>query len=86
MGVPMILDLIISSSRQSCCNFGPPIAKARMEINNKLLFIMIEETSFQVGPEVICPAESTTLAAAAETGELRDCPPAVITVSAHEIH
>ena len=24
MGVPMILDLIIGSSWQSCCNFGPP--------------------------------------------------------------
>lgn len=56
-----------------------------MQINNKLLFIFIEEASLQVRPKVIRPAESTTLAAAAEAGELGDGTPATLAVSENKI-
>ena len=72
-------------SRKYQKKLSKPIAKAGMQINNKLLFIFIKEASFQVRTEVIGPAESTTLAAATEAGELGDGPPATLAVSENKI-
>lgn len=61
-----------------------PIAKASMEINDKFLFSFIKETPFQVRPEVVNPPETAALAAAAESGELRQDTPATLAMCENE--
>jgi len=37
-GSPIVLDLVVGSSRQMLCNFGPPVSPARMKVKNQKLF------------------------------------------------
>lgn len=62
-----------------------PIAKTGMQVNNKLLFILIEKATFQVGAEVIGPAETTTFATTAEASELGEATPATLALSDNKI-
>lgn len=39
-----------------------PVAKTRMEINNKLLFCFSEEASLQVRTKIVSPTKSATFA------------------------
>lgn len=85
MGVPVILDLIISPPWQSGCNLGPPISETSMEINDQLFFRFSKEASLQVGAEIVGPTEPATLATAAKPSELRDSSPATLAIRENEV-
>lgn len=59
---------------------GLPVAKASMEVNDKLLLILVKKASLQVRPEVISPAKTAALATSAESGELWYSTPTTLAV------
>lgn len=38
--IPKVLDLIVCSSRQFCCNLCPPVSKKLMESENEIFFLL----------------------------------------------
>ncbi|KAJ6748118.1 hypothetical protein OIU79_029276, partial [Salix purpurea] len=56
-----------------------------MEVNDKLLLIVVKKASLQVWPEVVGPAKTAALAAPTESGELRDSTPATLAVREDKI-
>jgi hypothetical protein len=64
---------------------GLPVAKASMEVNDKLLLILVKKASLQVRPEVISPAKTAALATPAESGELGYSTPATLAMCENKI-
>lgn len=55
-----------------------------MEVNDKLFLSFIEESTLQVGTEIVSPSKTTALAATAEAGELGDSPPTAMAIGEDE--
>lgn len=62
-----------------------PVSKTSMKINDQLLFSFSEKASLEVRAEIISPTEAAAFAAAAEAGELRDCPPTALAIGEYEV-
>lgn len=75
--VPVVFYLIIRPARNSSRNQSPPVPEKSVEAENEILFIGGDLAAFDGRAEVVHPAEATALAAAEETGSLREgAPPA----------
>lgn len=76
---------IIHIMRNPKREMNKPVAEAGMKINNQLFFGISEEASLQVRAEIVSPAKTTTLAAAAESGKLRNSTPTALAISENEV-
>lgn len=56
-----------------------------MEIDDELFFGLVKEPTFEIGTEVISPAETTALAATKKSSELRNNPPTTLAISEDEV-
>jgi hypothetical protein len=79
--VPIILDLIICSSRQSSSYQRPFISKQAVKFNNDLIFFFSEIASLEVRPQIVYPPQSATLATPKQTCSFGEGTPAALTMS-----
>lgn len=78
--VPVILDLVVRSPRQSPRYQGPLVAEEAVELDDELVLVVGEVAALEVGAEVVDPAEAAALAAAEESGGFGERAPAALAV------
>lgn len=67
MSSPVVLDLIICAAGQSSGNSRPPVAPARVEVEDEALFLGGHAAAFEAGVEIVNPAQPAALACSVET-------------------
>lgn len=85
VSVPVILDLIVCSSREVRGYFRPSVAKLRMEVNDHFLFILGQKASLQVWPQVIGPPQPATLSTPQQSCKLGNSPPTALAMGEDEV-
>jgi hypothetical protein len=72
MRVPVVLDLIVRSTRQSTGYQRPLISKECVQFENKIVFVLRKTPTFQIRAKIIYPSQPATLATPKKTCGLRE--------------
>uniref|UniRef100_A0A2P2KAJ4 Uncharacterized protein n=1 Tax=Rhizophora mucronata TaxID=61149 RepID=A0A2P2KAJ4_RHIMU len=81
MGVPIIFDLVIGSTREPAGDERPSVAKQGMHSDYKIILISSDVPSLDVRPQIVHPSQSTALSTSEQTCFFRQGPPMAFTVS-----
>lgn len=81
--VPVVLDLVVRSPRQTPSNERPFVTKKAVQFDDDLILFFGEVAPLEVRPQVIDPPEAAALATAEEARGLRERPPATLAVRSY---
>lgn len=81
MGVPIVLDLVVSSPEQASSYSRPLIAQDAVQLDDGLFFLERKPSSLDVWSQIVSPAEATTLPTSLKPGVLGKGPPVTRSMS-----
>lgn len=73
VGVPVVLDLIVSALWQAAGYGRPPVSESCMEVEYQLLLLLGEMATLDVWPQVVRPPQPTALATPQQTCSTESC-------------